>query len=555
MPARAVWRGQSLDRAYERAWFQHAAEEAGLPVLGSFVPQPPANALLLLPLARLSPLRAKAAWTLVLAAALGAALLSLRGVVPISTALLVLVFLLPGASLRNALLYGQPYPLLLLLLCLSLRAAVRDRPAWSGLCLSPVIMLKLYGLPFVLYLAWRRQWRALLGALAGAALITLASVALLGREVHEAYVREVLPASMTGRVQDPYSTIWQSATSLSYRLWQREADLNPEPVADRPALARGLAVAVPAALALAAILAAAAEAPTRAFAILVAASLAASPLTSTYHFVQLVLPVAVLAADREASLLRRVSVVLLFVFATSPLPHYFSRFAAGWGNLLAYPRLAAVTAILLVAMGGALTWRRAGLAMAGAALLGGVAALRTPPEERWERVAQARGYLAADPQPCPGGLGWISVAGDRLARVWSGGPCPDREVPAGLPESVRRAWELGDADAAGTIAVFVDEHGDLRERGASGERTLLAGPARHPRLSPDGAWVAVQVWRGSWDVLAVRLASGETRALTHDAAGEMEPAWEADGRGVVFASDRRRGLGSTALYRVPFLRD
>jgi Tol biopolymer transport system component len=83
----------------------------------------------------------------------------------------------------------------------------------------------------------------------------------------------------------------------------------------------------------------------------------------------------------------------------------------------------------------------------------------------------------------------------------------------------------------------------------------LSGPARHPRLRPDGAWVVCHVWRGSWDVWAVHRASSRALAVTHDAAGELEPAWDVDGGGIVFGSDRRRGLGSTALYRVPFAPD
>jgi hypothetical protein len=50
-------------------------------------------------------------------------------------------------------------------------------------------------------------------------------------------------------------------------------------------------------------------------------------------------------------------------------------------------------------------------------------------------------------------------------------------------------------------------------------------------------------------------ASGRARAVTRDAAGEFEPAWDAEGTAILFASDRRRGLGSTALYRVPFASD
>jgi hypothetical protein len=490
---------------------------------------------------------------MVLAASLVLSFLVLRRLVPLPPAVLAILFLLPTASLRNALLYGQPYPLLLLLVCLALRAARRDRPAAAGLWLAPVLALKLYGAPFLLYLAWRRQWRALVGALAGTALILAGAVAILGWRVHAAYVREVLPASLAGRIQDPYSPKWQTATSLAHRLFQRESDLNPEPVADRPALARGLAAALPAAVALAGVLAAAATPDlARAWAILVAASLAASPMAVTYHFVLLVLPVAVLLSAADLGPRARAIVVIAFVFATSPAPHYFGRFASGWGNLLAYPRLVATLVILALAAAGRLSRRAFGGALAAAGAVGLVAALRTPPEERWTRVEPAHGYLAADPQACAGGLGWLTVAGDRLVRVWSGQPCPARVLPPGADEAVRNAWEQGDADLAEGVAVYVDGQGDLRARAEGRERILLRGPARHPRLAPDRAWVAVQAWRGSWDLWAVELATGRARALTHDAAGELDPSWEPDGRGLVFASDRRRGLGSTALYRIPF---
>ena len=114
-------------------------------------------------------------------------------------------------------------------------------------------------------------------------------------------------------------------------------------MADAPALARGLATALPAGLVLAAVAGAGPTVPlARAWAIVMLAALAAAPLTSSYHFVLLVLPVALLLADGALSRRRRALVVLAFVFATSPLPHYFARFATGWGDLLAYPRLAAL---------------------------------------------------------------------------------------------------------------------------------------------------------------------------------------------------------------------
>jgi hypothetical protein len=316
------------------------------------VPHPPANALLLLPLAGLAPAPAKAVWTLLLAAAYGLAFALLRKAVT-RPWLLAICFLVPSASLANALLYGQPYPILLLLTVASLVALERGRLLLAGLLLAPVLVLKLYGLPFVLRFARERRWRAFGGVTLGVLLSTGASVALLGWTVHERYLREVLPASLDGRVQDPYSPIWGSPSSLARRLFQHEPDLNPAPLVDAPSLAGGLARGLPAALLLCLLFARASGMDRRRvrrwWAALVLGSLAASPLATSYHFVLLVLPIALLVAEatstRTAALL-----VAALAFVTSPAPHHFSRFAAGWGNLLAYPRLGVVLCLLVYAL-------------------------------------------------------------------------------------------------------------------------------------------------------------------------------------------------------------
>ncbi len=79
------------------------------------------------------------------------------------------------------------------------------------------------------------------------------------------------------------------------------------------------------------------------------------------------------------------------------------------------------------------------------------------------------------------------------------------------------------------------------------------GNVRHPRISPNGAWVVYQSWeKGSWDIRAVERTTARTVRVTTGQANEVEPSWLAGGDGIVFASDRRRGLGFTALYTVPF---
>jgi len=498
VPARAWREGQSLAGIYERDAFLSEARRQGISTLGSFVPQPPANALLLGPVARLSPAAAKAVWTLVMTLCLMGAFVALRQTLALSPWLLALVFLVPTASLRNALLYGQPYPLLLLFLSVSLLAETRGRSLLAGLLLSPLVVLKLYGLPFLLGALVTRRWRVALGLMGGAAGLTMLTVLLLGWPVHQSYAQQVLPAAMEGRIQDPYSPIWQSGSSLAHRLFQEEPDLNPTPLLDDRSLLRFALRAFPAVVLLAAVAALGGRRggadPAGDWAVLTLAALAVSPLASTYHFVMLILPAAVLAS--RASPRGQALVVGLLAFATSPLPHYFARFASGLGNLLAYPRLAAVLILLAIALRPGLTWRRLGWAAAAGAIAG-LTALPAPPEEPWRRIDEARGYLMAAPAVCEGRLTWVTLRGDHLVRS-RGSACATEPV------------------------------------------------------SPDGRWLAGSEWDGrSWNIVAVDRASGQRVAVTRDPANELEPAWLSD-QEIVFASDRRRGLGATALFAVPF---
>jgi Tol biopolymer transport system component len=83
---------------------------------------------------------------------------------------------------------------------------------------------------------------------------------------------------------------------------------------------------------------------------------------------------------------------------------------------------------------------------------------------------------------------------------------------------------------------------------------LAKGVVRRPRLSPDERWVAFQEWRASsrsWDVLAVERETGRKVVVASGPANELEPSWFSDGVRVIFASDRRRGLGFTALHSAP----
>lgn len=573
--ARAAADGRDTDRIYERVFWERESARTGLPTVGTFQPFPPANALVLLPLAWLPPEAAKPAWSALLAAALAASLLVLARALPhASPWWLALALLVQTASVRNAIAFGQPYPLLLLLLTLALLAWLRRRDAAAGLLLAPVIAAKLYGLPFLPAATLARRRGLLLGAASGLAALTALSLAAVGRDVHATYLREMLVPSLEGRVLDPYHPSWGSPQSLARRLFQHEPDFNPRPALDAPRLAaacgRGAAVGIVVFGVAAAVRLFRRGRDRRAWGAVVLAGLAASPMPATYHLVLLTLPAAVLLAEERRTAVR-VAVVAVVAYAASTLPHVPAFRAYGWASVAGGTRLCALLALLALSVRPVGFRRPLAWGLAGAAAVGAVAAARYQPDSPARRVPDARGLFAAEPVACEGGLAWRVIEGERFAvrradgATSPGGPprCLDGRLasdPAALAAwlgpAASEAWDASDADRAadGTV-VLVDRAGArLYEIGPTGARRLLAaGRLRRPRLSADGTHVAFQALvSGTWDVCAIDRGSGQFTRVTHGPANDVEPAWTADGRSIVFASDRGRGLGLTTLFTVPF---
>jgi hypothetical protein len=110
-----------------------------------------------------------------------------------------------------------------------------------------------------------------------------------------------------------------------------------------------------------------------------------------------------------------------------------------------------------------------------------------------------------------------------------------------------------DVDRRGGLTVEADGAREELRLAREGEppRVMARGRFRHPQLSPDLGWVVAESWeRGSWEVRAFGLQGGDVRLLAGGPSNELEPRWTAAGDAVLFASDLRRGLGSTAIYRV-----
>jgi len=79
-------------------------------------------------------------------------------------------------------------------------------------------------------------------------------------------------------------------------------------------------------------------------------------------------------------------------------------------------------------------------------------------------------------------------------------------------------------------------------------RPLNLAGARYPAVSPDGHWLAYsRLQHGSWNLWLRNLDTGHAQRLTHAACNDIEPAWTADSKSLLYASDCGRALWFTAI--------
>jgi len=103
------------------------------------------------------------------------------------------------------------------------------------------------------------------------------------------------------------------------------------------------------------------------------------------------------------------------------------------------------------------------------------------------------------------------------------------------------------AESKSGLGLFTTERiGDLMVK----IRSLELDGARYPAVSPDGRWLVYgQRQGGNWNLWLRDQTNGATRRLTDAACNTTEPAWAADSKTLVYASDCGRALSLSALVR------
>jgi Glycosyltransferase family 87 len=357
--AKIVADGGNVDRLYDDSWFQEQMRryQIGHTPGGKFTPFPPPTALLLVPLTGLEPLDALRVMTVVSVLCLICSILLLAKILAWSRIDSAVFVLLSGYAVHNSLRFGQPYILVSLSCILGYYALEKGKPLLGGMCFGLFAPIKYFPGVILLYFAFRKQWRVVLGG--GAMILAVASVSVgvLGWKIHQDFLSSVLGNHLTGNanVLDRFSASYQSFDTLFRRLFVFDAAANPLPLFSAPRLASMGAPITKAAIFLAAMAtlvklarSGVATASAPAIGILGILTLLLAPATATYHFVLLWLPVGLLIGYffREgASFYAYLILGAYALIGFFPYGHAYRFEGRGGLTVLAYPRL-----FLLLAM-------------------------------------------------------------------------------------------------------------------------------------------------------------------------------------------------------------
>jgi hypothetical protein len=154
-----------LERYYDWPWFQRRMNYTGTErQLGGYIPHTPLTLMPFLPLSGLKPQSAKQIWLLLNLIFLGISVVLLARLAQVSAGVILLIAFAGYLPLDANFLLGQYYVFILFLLTLGVWSLLQRRDFTGGFLMGVICMLKLYTAPFIVYFAWKRQWRAVLGS-------------------------------------------------------------------------------------------------------------------------------------------------------------------------------------------------------------------------------------------------------------------------------------------------------------------------------------------------------------------------------------------------------
>jgi hypothetical protein len=546
--------GAPLRDYYDWAWFQRQMNYAGIEhQLGTYVPQTPLTMLPMVPFAGFPVRTAKQIWLVLNLIFLAATLWMLSRATGIRIEYIAILMFLGYGSLQSNFRLGQYYVFLLFLLTLAFYCLDQGKSTASGFLCGVAFGLKLYGGPFLLYFAWKRNWKAVAGMLAATAIAVATAIALFGWADVHFYASQILPRSLEGEVIDPYSSRIGTLTAFLRHSLVMEADLNPQPLWNAPVaffFLRPFTAVLILAFTLFGLASDGKEFQRRGFAWFTIAIVLLSSNAASYTYILLLLPVVLLLehATPKEKIFLIVSYIALNFFV---LPEW-QRF---------FPKLWILAALFFVE--GRQFWRSFSPKLVAAALAAAIliAALDTrrhmavyvlEPGRNHQRIDLDRGtYLSTYPAVSSAGLFYQAMVRKGYVLRWlHDGQIEELTFQGQVFHPVALSFD-------GPIYLELVKNGsstpmifDPATRSVVPTTLMPTVPAEGSVLSPDGKWMAVESTdAGPRQIWLRDLVSGKLQLVAGGNCNNSSPAWEEDSHTLIFASDCGRGIGMPVLYR------
>ena len=551
-----VRKGLPLHKYYDWTWFRRQMNYAGIErQLGAYTPQTPLTMLPMVGLTSFAPQTAKQIWLAINLGLLAATIWLLSRVTQFRPDQIALLAFCGYYSLYLNFLYGQYYVFLLFLMTLAFYFLYRGNPTASGFLAGIAFVLKLYGGPFVLYFAAKRNWRAVAGMTAAVLFLGGAATAIFGWSDIVFYTTQILPRTLEGGSIDPYNPGVPTYSTLLQHLFVTEPELNPHPLWNAPwlfFLSRPLVTMAIVVFTSLGLVMERTNNERRDFAWFMTAVLLLSTSTAPYTFILVLLPVVLLLED--ASFGESIFLIACYVLLTYPLglerlfPKVFLLLALFvylgrdyWKVL--QPKIV-VLAVVFITMIALMDARRHLLSYA------------TEPGQRFERIVIERGALfSSSPAVSSYGIFYQSIARDysRYALRWLHENQIEELVfegdaihPVALASGGPISFELV-AHGTSTSMQF-----DPSTRKITPGSKPVSTDGINSAASPDGKWIAyTSTTSGAKHIWLRNAASADAQLLTGGNCNSSSPAWGLDSRAVIFASDCGRAIGLPALYRAP----
>jgi Glycosyltransferase family 87/WD40-like Beta Propeller Repeat len=569
-----------LRKFYDWTWFQRQMSYAGWEhQLGGYIPHSPLTMLPILPLSGLPPMTAKRVWlaanVLLLFAAIGL-LANLSGIP--ASGLMLLAMAGYGALSLNFI-FGQYYVFILFLLAVSFWLLLRQRDFSAGAVLGAVFVTKLYAGPFLIYFAWKRQWRAVAGMLVSFVAFAAVSIGLFGWKDNLYYVNSVLPRALVSETNDPYATGLTTVSNMLRHAFVFSPTLNPHPLANLPVLAFFVQAAVTLAAPIFCLLSlpgARVREPRREVAWFLVMLLFASPNRVLYMSVMLLVVVALVW--NKVGYRGKVGLVIGYLLMSVPTPRsWMIWFPSVWILLAWYialgipyfrtlrPWVATSAAIAILFAAGFSTYRR-------------MESYRVEPPETLERIASRPAAIySASHAVSKDGIVYESIgheryeleswnAGRRETYGFDGQAFHPTVAPSGGPiyfELVKNGHSriMSYDPATKDLTRIVSEGFEPTRPAVSPDQQVLAflasdriliyssatlgaidvpGPVHDVSWFPDSTRLVYSSGPlGESQIYATQPPNRAPLQLTHDAGDHTEPVVSDDGRWLAFTLDRR----------------